>query len=98
MRRRLVAAKHVGVQVDTAGPDDRAELDVHGDSIEDLSVITDRRENAADLEQTRQIDIVDRTVSESQPQPSLGKRLDLRDVSAGFVHGSGAIGAGDSGI
>ena len=93
----MISAKHVGIKIDVTGPHDGAELRVYSHGLEDIVVVTDRREYAAGLQQPGQIDLVHRAIAEGQPKPALRARLDLDDRCTGSVHGSGAIGAGCSG-
>lgn len=96
-RWRLVAAKHVGIKIDITGPDDGAELAADGDSLEDVAIVADRAEHAADLQQIREVDLVHGAVAEGQPKPMAGEGFNLSDRCTRRVHGSGAIGAGCSG-
>ncbi len=93
----MVSAKHVGIKIYVTGPLDRAELTVHGDGLEDLAVITNRSEHAADLQKPGQIYFVHRAVGERQSNPALSERLNPGDGRTRWVHDSGAIGAGCSG-
>jgi hypothetical protein len=71
----LVSSKHIRVEVEPAGPLERAELTIHRDGPEELGVVADLREDAAGLQEVGQIDLVDCAVAEREPHPSAVERL-----------------------
>ncbi len=68
------------------GPLDRAVLTVHGHGLEDLAVITNGSEHAADFQKPGQIDLVHRAVGERQPNPALSERLSVGGGGTRWIH------------
>lgn len=68
--RRLIAAEHVGIEIDLSGPDDDAKLAVNGDGLEDVRVVANRGKYAAGLQQLSEIDLMYSAVAEGQPKPT----------------------------
>jgi len=67
----LVAAEHVGIEIDLPWPEDGAKLAVNGDGLEDVRVVANRGKYAAGLQQPSEIDLMDRAVAEGEPKPML---------------------------
>jgi hypothetical protein len=67
----LVAAEHIGIEIDLPWPYDGAKLAVNGNGLEDIRIVANRGKYAAGLQQPSEIDLMDGTVAEGQPKPML---------------------------